>query len=87
MGRKQEAMQEGRRAMGMRPLSEDAIDGAIIAMKVALVYVWASQSDLAFEQLNILIQVSRPGVCVNYGHLKTDPDGIRCGRIPVSTNC
>jgi len=74
LGRKEEAMQEGRRAMGMRPVSEDAIDGSIIAMKVALVYVWANQPDLAFEQLNILIRSPRPGVCLNYGDLKTDPE-------------
>jgi tetratricopeptide (TPR) repeat protein len=74
LGRKEEAMQEGRRAMGMRPVSEDAVDGPIIAMKVALVYVWANQPDLAFEQLNMLIQAPRRGNCLHYGDLKTDPE-------------
>jgi hypothetical protein len=74
LGRKEEGMQEGRRAMAMRPVSEDAIDGPTIAMKVALVYVWANQPDLAFEQINILIQAPRRGPCLNYGDLKTDPE-------------
>jgi hypothetical protein len=74
LGRKEEAMQEGRRAMGMRPVSEDAVDGPIIAMEVALVCVWANQPDLAFEQLNMLIQAPRPGNCLHYGDLKTDPE-------------
>jgi tetratricopeptide (TPR) repeat protein len=74
LGRREEAIQEGRRAMGMRPVTEDAVEGPIIAMKVALVDVWANQSDLAFEKLNIMIKVPRPSVCLNYGDLKTDPE-------------
>jgi len=74
LGRKEEAIQEVRRAMGMRPVSEDAIDGPTMAMKVTLVYTWANQPDLAFEQLNKLIAAPRRGNCVNYGDLKTDPE-------------
>jgi serine/threonine protein kinase/Tfp pilus assembly protein PilF len=74
LGRKEEAVQEGQRAMGMRPVSEDGKDGPMIAMKAVLVYVWANQPDLAFEKLNILIQVPRPGNCLNYGDLKTNPE-------------
>jgi hypothetical protein len=65
---------EGRRAMGMLPVSEDAVDGPILAMKVALVNVWANQSDLAFQTLNIMVEVPRPTSCLNYGDLKTDPE-------------
>jgi thioredoxin-like negative regulator of GroEL len=71
LGRREEAMQEGRRALEMRPISEDAVEGPFLAIKLALVYVWANQSDLAFEQLNILIKL--PGLYPNYGDLKTYP--------------
>ena len=71
LGRKEESIQEGQRAIKMRPISEDAVDGPVIATNVAMVYVWASQVDLAFEQLNILIRV--PNYCLTYGDLKTDP--------------
>jgi serine/threonine protein kinase/Flp pilus assembly protein TadD len=69
LGRKEEAMQEGRRAMGMRPVSEDAIAGPMIAMQMAVVYAWANEPDAAFEQLNILIKI--PSWSLNYGDLKT----------------
>jgi hypothetical protein len=71
LGRKEESIQEGRRAMEMRPISEDAVDGPTIATDVALVYAWANQSNLAFEQLSVLIKM--PGVLLTYGDLKTDP--------------
>ena len=45
LGRKEESIQEGRRAMEMRPISEDAIEGPIIAANVAVVYAWANQSE------------------------------------------
>ena len=35
------------------------------------VYAWANQSDLAFEQLNILIKM--PRFWFTYGDLKTNP--------------
>jgi hypothetical protein len=72
LGRKEEGLQEGRRAMEMRPISEDAGDGPYIATNVALVYVWANQLDLAFEQLDILVRI--PGWRLSYGELKTNPD-------------
>ena len=70
LGRKEESIQEGRRAMEMRPISEDTGDGTFIAATVASVYAWANRPDLAFEQLNILIKL--PGV-PSYGNLKTNP--------------
>ena len=71
LGRREEGIQEGRRAMEMRPVSEDAAVGSIIATNFALVCAWANQPDFAFEQLNILVQM--PGWVLNYGNLKTYP--------------
>ena len=51
LGRKEESIQEARRAMEMRPISEDAVDGTFIAANVASVYAWANQSALAFDNL------------------------------------
>src|SRR5258708_24489690 len=72
LGRKEESIQEARRAMEMRPISEDAEDGPCIAANVAVVYAWANQSDFAFEQLNILIKRTSY-LLVTYGNLKTNP--------------
>jgi serine/threonine protein kinase len=71
LGHNEEGIQEGRRAMEMRPISKDALGGPDIATFVAQLYAWANQSDLAFEQLNILIKI--PGRSLNYGDLKTNP--------------
>jgi TolB-like protein/Flp pilus assembly protein TadD len=71
LGDREEAIQEGRRAMEMRPISEDAVEGPNVAAKIAVVYIWADQPDFAFEQLNILIRM--PGWRLNYGDLKTSP--------------
>lgn len=72
LGRKEEAIQEARRAMEMRPISNDAIDGPGLATCFARVCAWANQFDLAFEQLDIVIQVPS-GDSLSYGDLKTDP--------------
>jgi hypothetical protein len=57
--------------MQMRSISDDAVDGAVIAANIAIVYAWANQSDLAFEQLDILIKM--PAFLLSYGNLKTNP--------------
>ena len=57
--------------MAMRPISEDAVDGPDLATKFAFVCAWANQSDLAFEQLNILVKI--PAGHFSYGYLKTYP--------------
>ena len=72
LGRNEDAMQEGRRAMELRPISEDAVDGPLIAYYVAAVYALANQPDLAFDQLNILVEIPT-GLFINYGCLKTFP--------------
>jgi TolB-like protein/Flp pilus assembly protein TadD len=77
LGRREESLQEARRAMEMRPTSEDAVYGPTIAANVMLVYVWADQFDAAFEGLRVLVRL--PNYRLNYGDLKTYPgwDPIR----------
>ena len=71
LGRKEEAMQEGLRAMETRPISEDAVDGPTIAGNIAMVYAMVNQFESAFEQLNIVTKI--PNSRLNYGDLKTGP--------------
>ena len=71
LGRKEESIQEVRRAMEMRPISEDAVDGPDIATFAAVVCVLANQPDLAFDQLNTLVNIPAP--VLSYGYLKTYP--------------
>jgi serine/threonine protein kinase/Flp pilus assembly protein TadD len=71
LGRKDESIKEARDAMEMRPIAEDAIEGPVIAQRLALIYAWANEPALAFEQLNILIKM--PAGSITYGNLKTNP--------------
>ena len=71
LGHKEQSLQEGQHAMQIRPTSEDAVEGPVIAAGVALVYVWADQLDTAFQQLDTLVRA--PNYRITYGDLKTYP--------------
>ena len=51
LGRKQDAIREGRRGCELLPISRDAIDGAAYAVNLALIYAWTGEKDLAIEQI------------------------------------
>jgi serine/threonine protein kinase len=71
LGLREESMQEGQRATQIRPASDDAVEGSVIAAGVVLVYVWADQLDTAFQQLDSLVRA--PNYRITYGDLKTYP--------------
>jgi tetratricopeptide (TPR) repeat protein len=73
LGRKEEAIQEGRRAMEIRPISQDPEAGAWIAADIAGLYAMVDESESAFEKLTMVIKMPGAGVSLNYGDLKTDP--------------
>jgi hypothetical protein len=70
LGRKQESIQEARRAVELRPISEDAVEGPAMAGALATVYAWTDELDLAFEKLTTSV---RTPAGVHYGELKLDP--------------
>jgi TolB-like protein/Flp pilus assembly protein TadD len=70
LGRKEEAIQEARRAAEMLPISKDAVEGSPLVSKLALVYAWTNEPDLAFQELTISVEI--PGG-VHYGELQLDP--------------
>ena len=76
LGRKEEAIREGRRACELLPLTQDAWDGASYIVNLAMIYAWVDEKDLALEQLAIAAQI--PGG-VTYGELKLYPqwDSLR----------
>ena len=51
LGRKQEAIRAGQRAVELLPISEDAFDGPAIATNLAVVYAQSGEPALALEQL------------------------------------
>ena len=71
LGRKEEALREGRRAVELLPMEKDAIDGKLLVTYFAIIAAWIGEKDLACEQLAI---VSRPPApAVSYGGLKLMP--------------
>src|SRR5438132_7328332 len=74
--RKQEAVGEGRRAAELRPISNDAVDGAAVIGNLAMIYAWVGDNDSAIERLTFLGKT--PGG-PDYGQLKFDPawDAVR----------
>ena len=71
LGRKDDAIQEGRRAVELVPVSKDVIDGADLILNLALIYTWIGEKDLALEQLAEAAQLPSN---LNYGWLRLHPD-------------
>ena len=70
LGRKEQALAEGRRAVELMPLSRDAYDGMLVLQGLAQVYTWTGETDQALELLRRLMKM--PGY-LTYGFLKVDP--------------
>ena len=51
LGRKEEALREGRRAVELLPVEKDAINGTRMIMYLAMIAAWVGEKDLACEQL------------------------------------
>ena len=56
LGRKEEALREGRRAVELLPVEKDAIDGTRMIMCLARIAAWVSDKDLACQQLTPAIR-------------------------------
>lgn len=70
LAHKEEALREGRRAVELRPLTVDALDGATVLSSLAMISAWVGDLDAALEQLAFLAKT--PGG-PPFGQLKYDP--------------
>ena len=70
LGRKEDALREGRRAVELLPVAKDAINGVHMIEYLAIIAAWAGDKDLAFEQLAIAARLPSR---VSYGQLKLHP--------------
>jgi TolB-like protein/Flp pilus assembly protein TadD/class 3 adenylate cyclase len=71
LGRKEDAIREGRRACELLPVSKDAILGANMAANLAGIYAWTGEKAAAVEEL---MAVERVPNHLPYGQLKLDPE-------------
>ncbi len=70
LGRKQDALREGRDAVELLPVTKDAMAGAELLTNLAIIYAWVGEKDLAIKQLEDLLPIPGP-VC--YGQLRLHP--------------
>jgi len=70
LGRKEEALREGRRAVELLPVEKDALNGIAMVKYLAMIAAWAGDKDLACEQLAIATRHPSP---ISYGQLKLLP--------------
>lgn len=70
LGRKEEALREGRRAMELLPVAKDSINGVHMIEYFAMIAAWLGEKDIACEQLANVIRL--PG-SLSYGQLKRMP--------------
>jgi TolB-like protein/Tfp pilus assembly protein PilF len=70
LGKKEEALREGRNAVALVPMERDSLVGGDMVFGFAIICGWVGENDLAFEQLALAAQ--RPGL-LSYGHLKLHP--------------
>ena len=68
LGRKEEALREGRRAVEL--VAKDPLEGVRRVANLAMIAAWVGDKDLAFEQLESIIRLPSP---LSYGGLKLFP--------------
>ena len=72
LGRKEQALRAGRRAMELLPVAKDPINGAHVIEYFAVIAAWVGEQELACEQLEIATRLSGGGL-LSYGQLKLSP--------------
>jgi len=70
LGRKEEALREGRRAVELLPVEKDSMNGSGIIKYLAMIAAWVGDKDLACEQLAIAVRLPSG---LSYGQLKLLP--------------
>jgi tetratricopeptide (TPR) repeat protein len=76
LGRKEQAITEGRKAVELLPVTKDAVNGMNVEEYLAVTYAWTGEKDLAIEQLRTTLR--HPGL-ISYGYLRLHPywDSLR----------
>jgi tetratricopeptide (TPR) repeat protein len=70
LGRKEEAISEGRRASELTPVAKDAVHGAEIMRFLGVIYAWTGEKNLAVKQIAETLQIPSH---LGYGELRLHP--------------
>jgi hypothetical protein len=70
LGQKDDALREGRRAVELLPIAQDALSGPDMIQSLAIIYAWTGEKELALQQLDIIMRIPNS---LTYGRLKLHP--------------
>ena len=73
LGRKDLALDEGRRAIALMPLEKDVTNGSRVLQYFAIMAAWAGEKELALRQLETGLAAPAASLMLSYGALKLHP--------------
>ena len=73
LGRKEQALEEGRRAIALTPMEKDVINGSSVLQYFAITAAWAGDKELALQQLETGLRAPTASFALSYGALKLLP--------------
>ncbi len=73
LGRKDLALDEGRRAIALTPLEKDVRNGSLVIQYFAITSTWAGEKELALQQLEAGLRAPTASLMLSYGALKLLP--------------
>jgi Tfp pilus assembly protein PilF len=73
LGRKDLALDEGRRAIALTPLEKDVSNGSRVLQYFAITAAWAGDKELALQQLEAGLRAPAASLMLSYGALKLFP--------------
>src|SRR6266446_2254518 len=73
LGRKEQALEEGRRAIALTPLEKDIKNGSLVIQYFAITAAWTGEKDLALQQLETGLRAPAASQVLSYGALKLLP--------------
>jgi len=73
LGRKDLALDEGRRAIALTPLEKDVYNGSLVLQYFAITAAWAGEKELALQQLEAGLRAPSASLMLSYGALKLFP--------------
>jgi TolB-like protein/class 3 adenylate cyclase/Tfp pilus assembly protein PilF len=73
LGRKELALDEGRRAIALTPLEKDVSNGSLVLQYFAITAAWAGDKELALQQLEAGLRAPVASTMLSYGALKLFP--------------
>ena len=73
LGRKDLALDEGRRAIALMPLEKDVVNGSRVLQYFAITAAWAGEKELALQQLEAGLRAPAASQMLSYGALKLLP--------------